>query len=567
MAEKKVNIILSTIRKGTGIKQISRELGKLKKQVVSFAKSAGIGLGVFSGTASAAAIASIKNHVDEIDRLGKSADALGIKAEELSKLAFAAELSGSSLQGVTDALEKMLNRISKAADGTGEVKDALAELGLQAAELETLSPDQQFKLLADAISAVQTQADKVRLKRAIFGRGDSNIINLLNQTSVGINEVGENLERLNGVVTDADTRAAAEFADSMATLGATLSAFGRTAVSPVVDKLNEVFETLGIDAAPRVEKIDRAIAALQGRIEVFQRIRAGEGETTLEKLLGIRSSDEELGRLIGIVQRRLGELEKEKEKYAAKDAELEQRQASLRAAAEHNKKMSAIRKAEQAQLKAALQAKEDLFLRHEEALQQSRDRQKAFAEEIKEAIDGIENFGQERPDPDQFDIVDKTAAAWNSINAGDTAGARAAITALIEMFRQYQEAGKASAADVVSMTGDLEALARATERVSDKGLEERAVRAAAAAQDLKDEIEGKPINATVQAAEGSGKAVINGVQQQVDRELQADPVTVQVVLGIQAGGNLPGVMTQGDYNTNGPGADVQHESDKRGIRI
>ncbi len=57
------------------------------------------------------------------------------------------------------------------------------------------------------------------------------------------------------------------------------------------------------------------------------------------------------------------------------------------------------------------------------------------------------------------------------------------------------------------------------------------------------------------------------IQLWVDRESQVYPVTRKVVLGIQAGGNLPGVMTQADYEASGPAADAQRESDKRGFRI
>ena len=540
-------------------------ISKLAKSAAAFARSAGIGLGLFGGAAGAGALAAITAHVKEIDALGKSAESLGIQVEELSKLGFAAELAGSSLTGLTDALEKMLNRVSKAAEGTGEAKDAIRELGLDAAELEKLAPEDQFKKLADAISVLGTNADKVRLKRAIFGRGDSNIINLLNMTTLGIDEAGESLERLDNVVTGADTKAAADLADSMLRMSASFDALGKSVGGPIVSSINTLFEMFGLDVG--IGAVNSDIAILRTEIERTQRLLSEGGEGFLEGFAAVFTPDSVLRERIAKYRARLDELLKVREDHSRKRAEQEKNEEAIVAAQEHEKALSDVSKAGLDRLKTGLKAKEAEFKRHEAALAASRDKQKELLQSIADAGKEFEDFGKETPAPDRFDIVEATGTAWDNINAGDTSGARAAIQALIDMFREYQEAGKASAADVVLITGQLEALGKVTNDISGEGLEERAERAAAAAQDLKDEIEGKPIGATVEAAEGSGKKVLDGTQAQIEAEQANKPLRATVELGLAWGSNMPGVMTQGDYDRNGPGSDVRNESDKRGFRI
>ena len=52
----------------------------------------------------------------------------------------------------------MQKSIAAAAQGSQSATDALAELGLTVADLRGLSPDEQFKLIADRLSQIQSPA-------------------------------------------------------------------------------------------------------------------------------------------------------------------------------------------------------------------------------------------------------------------------------------------------------------------------------------------------------------------------------------------------------------------------
>ena len=126
--------------------------------------------------------AMVKQSMNSVDALAKTSDKLGITTEKLAGLRHAAELTGAGQRTLDMGLQRMTRRISQAAQGSGEAKDALLELGLSAQELNQMTPDEQFRRIADAMGEVDGQSDKVRLAFKLF---DSEGVNLVNTLAVG----------------------------------------------------------------------------------------------------------------------------------------------------------------------------------------------------------------------------------------------------------------------------------------------------------------------------------------------------------------------------------------------
>lgn len=129
------------------VRGLKSQFSSLKGQI------RGIGplmVAAFSG----AAIRAIVATTDKIDKFSLR---LGISREKLSELKFAGEQTGVEFNQLTMGLQRMTRRIAEAAQGTGEAKAALAELGLSARELSTLSPDEQFMKITEAMQGVESQ--------------------------------------------------------------------------------------------------------------------------------------------------------------------------------------------------------------------------------------------------------------------------------------------------------------------------------------------------------------------------------------------------------------------------
>lgn len=165
--------------------QLASELAKSRKKVSSWAKNVRstantVGKAfVASAVAVGASIVAIVNgQAAEIDKLAKKAAALQIDTGDLQKLRYQAELSGVSTDGLDKSLTKMLKTVSDGKAGLSTAVRAFDELGLSADSLSNLSADQQFYAIAEAMTGVESQADRTRIAMDIFGRSGSELLNL-----------------------------------------------------------------------------------------------------------------------------------------------------------------------------------------------------------------------------------------------------------------------------------------------------------------------------------------------------------------------------------------------------
>jgi hypothetical protein len=194
----------------------------------------GIGGGI------AGLVAGVSRAAERVDALSKTADKLGIATEELAGFQHAAELTGVSVNQANTALQRMVRRIAEAAQGTGEAKKALEELGLSATALGQLSPDRQFRLIADAMSGVTSQADRVRLAMRLFDSEGVALVNTLHLGADGLDAMSEEARKL-GLSLDRVDAAKVEMAND--------------AITRMKSVFTGVFNQLAVHLAPVIEMI------------------------------------------------------------------------------------------------------------------------------------------------------------------------------------------------------------------------------------------------------------------------------------------------------------------------
>lgn len=153
-------------------------------------------------------ISEVINLTSAIDDLNDNALRLGITVQQFESLAFAAKLSGSSVESLTKSFTFLEASIDKARDGTGEQAEAFRRLGLDAAFLKMLSPEKQFEQVAAAMARVTDQSTKVNLTKTIFGRGGLEILPLLN---ADLKELDETFKSLGIGITESQQKAADAF--------------------------------------------------------------------------------------------------------------------------------------------------------------------------------------------------------------------------------------------------------------------------------------------------------------------------------------------------------------------
>ncbi|MEO9590241.1 hypothetical protein [Rhodopirellula bahusiensis] len=225
--------------------------------------------GLAATVASIAGVSTIGNEIrksfDNIDGLAKTSDKLGIATEKLSALRFAAEENGVAATTTDMALQRMVRRVAEAAQGTGEAVGALDELGLSAARLASMSPDQQFYAIADSMASVTNQGDRVRLSMKLFDSEGVALVNTLRLGSQGLKQYEAEAKRLGITVSRVDAAQIEKAND----------AFGR--IGKVVEG---VTNGIAIGLAPAIEGLSNGTAEWGASFEVT-------GDSVLNKIQGI----------------------------------------------------------------------------------------------------------------------------------------------------------------------------------------------------------------------------------------------------------------------------------------
>lgn len=182
-----------------------------------FLGSAAVGAG---GALAALVVHTIKTG----DEIGDTADKLGIGATQLQELRYGARQSGAEVGALDIALRKMAATVGKqktinaktpgplAVGGfqmfaftkspNAEKNDPFAQLGLNAAKLSKLAPQEQLKKIADAMAKLKTHDDRAAVAQQIFGKGAAEILPFLAEGSKGIERLAKDAHKYGGVLSE-----------------------------------------------------------------------------------------------------------------------------------------------------------------------------------------------------------------------------------------------------------------------------------------------------------------------------------------------------------------------------
>ena len=176
----------------SGLKKISGAVFNMKNALLGTIGAAGFG-------------ALIKSSINAGDELAKTADKLGVTTTALAGLRHAAELTGVSTGTMDMAMQRFTRRAAEAAQGTGEAKGALQELGINAEDLVKLPLDQQMSVVADSMAGVEKQSDKVRLAMKLFDSEGVALVNTLGGGSEALEKMTAEAEQLGVTLSRTDT--------------------------------------------------------------------------------------------------------------------------------------------------------------------------------------------------------------------------------------------------------------------------------------------------------------------------------------------------------------------------
>ena len=256
-----------------GLKGASRAVGRA-------AVVAGRGLrrvGVLGAAAGVAGAVFGQKYATAADNIAKTADKLGLGVVELQKLRYVADRAGVSTTTFDMAMQRFTRRAAEAAVGTGEAKDALAQLGLELHDVNgNLRPSGDLlHEVGDAMMQIDDPAERLRIAFKLFDSEGVKMVNMLSDGSGPMREIGDEMDDL-GYITEEGARDAEKYIDAQTRMTRTLSGFAAVlgeklipALTPMIEKFTEFL------SENKVEIIEGIVAAFEGLAAAVEAVASG----------------------------------------------------------------------------------------------------------------------------------------------------------------------------------------------------------------------------------------------------------------------------------------------------
>jgi hypothetical protein len=223
-----------------GLRRAEKRLKAFGDRIRNFGlKIAGLGTAMLTPMLGAAKAFSSMG-----DQVAKMAKRTGLSVEALSELRFVASQTGTEFESLEMGFRRMQRSIYDAGRGLSTQTDALADLGLTYEDLADLSPERQFKMLAEAISRIEDPTRKAALAQALFGRAGTQLLPMMASGAKGIEALQAEARRLGLTMSGEDARAAEELTDALDSLWKVvkMGVFNiGAALAPVLQQVAETF--------------------------------------------------------------------------------------------------------------------------------------------------------------------------------------------------------------------------------------------------------------------------------------------------------------------------------------
>jgi hypothetical protein len=224
----------------SGAKSVNKLSAVAEKARLALAS--GLGTGLATGAAGAVLLAKETVALTaRMDGVAKAAKRVGGSAEDLQALRGAFGLAGVGVQTLDNGLEKFRVNLGKAADGTGEQADALAKLGLRAADLEAIPLPQRMALIAERLKGVASEGDRAYISTALFGGAGRDLVPALEQGGQALQD-SIDLVRSHGVVSNEAAAASEALQDQIALATQTFGNLRDSALVPLIPAMSDLIQ-------------------------------------------------------------------------------------------------------------------------------------------------------------------------------------------------------------------------------------------------------------------------------------------------------------------------------------
>ena len=216
--------------------------------------------------AGASAVASgLLDLEDRVEKLGNTADKLGVSFEFIQLLEEAGNRSGVSIESVSSAFGRLQKTLAGADEESKAATEALGRLGISFANLENLSPEEQIRLIGEQLQGIDDPAKRTAAAMQIFGKSGADLLPFF----ANLKPAADDIERLGGALTKVDRRQIDDFGAAIDALSVASSRLGELVLLPFtglgegvangaaefLGGVNRIADAIGDILAPEMETL------------------------------------------------------------------------------------------------------------------------------------------------------------------------------------------------------------------------------------------------------------------------------------------------------------------------
>lgn len=243
-----VNFTASTGQFISGLTGMRKESVKFSNGIKKDALAAGKDFAAMGKVVAASAaaigvaiIAGIANSTQEISKLVDEAKKIGIAVSSLESLAYAAKTNGSDMETLKRGFTELQKSINSAVGGNEKAYDSFTRLGLSVEGLNKLSPDEQFKLVTDALSKVEDATERSTLGFDILGKTYTELTPMMAGGLSGLNAAAMEAAKIGQTLSATDNQNVKDMGENWEWLKNTIVGAFNTVSAAFAPIFNEVF--------------------------------------------------------------------------------------------------------------------------------------------------------------------------------------------------------------------------------------------------------------------------------------------------------------------------------------
>lgn len=189
-------------------------IGKIGPAGLAFAGVAGAAIGAYEGIKAFA-----EKAIDAADKLSDLSKQTGVAASTISQYQAFLENSGSSAEGFASAVGKMNVKLGEARAGNADAIASFQQLGLSLDDIKTLSPEQAFLKIADAVKNTEDPTARAAALNEVLGKNYKELLPALAEGSEGFAAAAEQAQALGLAMSDEFVSRADQTKDALDNVG------------------------------------------------------------------------------------------------------------------------------------------------------------------------------------------------------------------------------------------------------------------------------------------------------------------------------------------------------------